>query len=400
MGGTLAPLRAARTTAPRTRRALRLLLAAGLATGLAVASAGCASSGTRGGAAGASSRTVQVRLTPAGCDPATLTLPAGPTTFQVRNDGAAGVTELEVLDAAGKRVLGEVENLAPGLHGSFSLNLAAGGYQLKCPGGSSQASGTLTVTGAAQAQAADPQLTEAARRYQAYVQQQAKLLVERTGSFVAAVLAGDLAAARQRYASARAPYERIEPVAESFGDLDPAIDAREGDVPAAQWRGFHVLERALWQRRSLAGTAPVARQLLADVKALQAKVAGLALDAPQLANGANELLAEVSSSKMTGEEERYSHLDLVDIAANVEGSQVAFELLRPALARRDAALAGQIAARFAAVAKVLAPWKRGSGFIPFNQLSSADTRRLAQAVDAVAEPLSQVAAKLTQPAPG
>lgn len=397
MAGTLAPSRTARTTTPRTGRVLRLVLAAGLAAGLAAAATGCAASGKRG-AASPGSRTVEVRLTPAGCDPATLTLPAGPTTFQVRNDGAAGVTEFEVLDA-GKRVVGEVENLAPGLRGSLSLNLAAGSYQLKCPGGSGQASGTLTVTGGGQAQAADPQLTEAARRYQGYLQRQAKLLVERTGSFVAAVLAGDLAAARQRYAPAREPYERIEPVAESFGDLDPAIDAREGDVPAARWSGFHVLERALWQRRSLAGTAPAARKLLADVKDLQAKVAGLTLDAPQLANGANELLAEVSGSKITGEEERYSHLDLVDISANLEGSQVAFELLRPALARRDPTLAGQIAQRFAAVGKVLAPWRRGSGFIPFNQLSSADARRLAQAVDAVAEPLSQVAAKLTQPPP-
>jgi len=223
--------------------------------------------------------------------------------------------------------------------------------------------------------------------------------VARTGSFVAAVLAGDLTVAKQRYAVARAPYERIEPVAESFGDLDPAIDARQGDVPAAKWTGFHVLERALWQRDTSAGTAPVARKLLSDVKALQAKVAGLTLDAPQIANGANELLAEVSSSKITGEEERYSHLDLVDIDANVAGSQVAFELLRPALARRDATLASQIGQRFTAAEAVLAPWKRGAGFVPYNQLSSADTRRLSQAVDAVAEPLSQVGAKLSGPAP-
>jgi len=395
-------LRAARWTArgPRRTRTVRLSVAAGLATGLVAGLAGCGSSGKTSGAAaaGAGSRTVQVTLTTAGCEPATLKLAAGAVTFQVANDGAAAVTEFEVLDAAGKNILGEVENVAPGLRRNLSLNLKAGDYQLKCPGGTSAATGTLTVTGTAQA-AADQQLSDAAKRYQGYVRQQTDLLVERTGSFVAAVLAGDLAAAKQRYAAARAPYERIEPVAESFGDLDPAIDARQGDVPAAQWTGFHKLEQALWQRHTTAGTAPIARKLLSDVKALQAKTATLQLDAPQIANGANALLAEVSSSKITGEEERYSRIDLVDIGANVEGSQVAFELLRPALARRDAPLAGQIGQRFAAVGTVLAPWKHSTGFVAYNQLSSADTRRLSQAVDAVAEPLSKVGAKLAQPAP-
>jgi len=402
---TTAPPRAARSTtphgAPRTRPALRLLVAAGLATGLVAGLAGCGSSSKKtsdaASAAAGEARTVQVKLTPAGCDPATLKLTAGAATFQVSNDGAAAITEFEVLDATGKRILGEVENIAPGLHGHFSLNLTAGSYQLKCPGGTSAATGTLTVTGTAAA--SDAQLAEAATRYQAYVRQQTDLLVQQTAGFVAAVLAGDQTAAKQRYPAARAPYERIEPVAESFGDLDPAIDARQGDVPAKQWTGFHVLERDLWQRNSLAGTAPVARKLLSDVKALQAKVATLTLDAPQIANGANELLAEVSSSKITGEEERYSHVDLVDVAANVEGSQVAFELLRPALARRDATLATQIAQRFGEAGAVLAPWKRGAAFVLYNQLSSADTRRLSQAVDAVAEPLSKVGAKLASPAP-
>jgi iron uptake system component EfeO len=395
---TLSPPRAARAT---TSRLIGLLVATGLAAGLA----GCGSrSGSNGQASGAASsggsRTVQVKLAPADCDPATLRLPAGATTFQVSNDRAAAVTEFEVLDAAGTRILGEVENLAPGLHGHFSLNLNAGSYRLKCPGGTAAATGTLTITGTGSAAAgADPQLTEAATRYQADLRQQAGLLVERTGSFVGAVLAGDLAAAKERYPAARAPYERIEPVAESFGDQDPAIDARQGDVPASQWTGFHVLERALWQQRSLAGTAPVARKLLSDVKALQARIAALTLDAPQIANGANELLTEVSSSKITGEEERYSHLDLVDISANLEGSQAAFALLRPALARRDATLASQITQRFNQVRAVLAPWKRGAGFVAYTSLSTADTRRLSQALDAVAEPLSQVGAKLTAAAP-
>ena len=51
----------------------------------------------------------------------------------------------------------------------------------------------------------------------------------------------------------------------------------------------------------------------------------------QIANGANELLGEVSASKITGEEERYSHIDLVDFEANVEGAEAAFEAVEPLL---------------------------------------------------------------------
>ena len=55
------------------------------------------------------------------------------------------------------------------------------------------------------------------------------------------------------------------------------------------------------------------------------------LQAVQIANGANELLGEVSASKITGEEERYSHIDLVDFEANVEGAEAAFEAVEPLL---------------------------------------------------------------------
>ena len=45
------------------------------------------------------------------------------------------------------------------------------------------------------------------------------------------------------------PYERVEPVAESFGDLDPRIDARANDVPKSKWTGFHPIERRLWVQK-------------------------------------------------------------------------------------------------------------------------------------------------------
>jgi len=145
-----------------------------------------------------------------------------------------------------------------------------------------------------------------------------------------------------------------------------------------------------------AGMAPVAEQLLADVKELQRKVSTVELQAVQIANGANELLGEVSASKITGEEERYSHTDLVDFEANVEGAEAAFEAVKPLVVEADPELAKQIEGRFADVYAALKPYRRGDGFVPYAQLSEADTRGLAQEIDALAEDLSQTPALIVQ----
>jgi iron uptake system component EfeO len=327
-------------------------------------------------------------LTDAGCEPNQAKAPAGPIDFEVENAGTSKVTELEVLD--GETILGEVENLSDGLSGTFSLTLEQGEYTLYCPGGSEER-GTLTVSGQLQAKDS-PQVEAATADYRSYLEQNTGELVAATEPLTAAVIAGNVERAKQLYPAARIPYERIEPVAESFGDLDPRIDARENDVPADEFEGFHKIEQALWVDGTTAGTAPVARKLLADVKELQRKVKTVDLQAVQIANGANELLGEVSASKITGEEERYSHVDLVDFEANVEGSEAAFDAVKPLVAKRDPQLVEQIEADFESVYAALDPHRRGSGFVPYTELSEADTRKLAQRIDALAEKLSQVPA--------
>ncbi len=160
-----------------------------------------------------------------------------------------------------------------------------------------------------------------------------------TRAFVAAVKAGNLARAKALYAPARTHYESIEPVAESFGDLDPQIDARVNDVAdASQWTGFHRIEKALWADKSLTGMAPYGDLLLADVTKLQRLVPTAKLQPAAIANGAVELLGEVANSKITGEEDRYSHTDLWDFEANIAGVREALDVLAPALRQRDPAV--------------------------------------------------------------
>ncbi len=353
--------------------------------------AGCGSSASNAGGSGA--KRVEVKLTDAGCSPATLKLDAGRTTFKVINAGTGRVSELEVLD--GSRILGEKENLVAGLSGSFTLSMQPGQYTLSCPGGTSSATGVLTVGGKAVAASTDPRLQAAVTGYRQYVHSQAVTLVSKVQSFVAAVKAGDVERAKSEFAAARVPYETIEPVAESFGNLDPEIDARVNDVkPGRRWTGFHRIEHALWEKNSTAGMSAIADKLLADCKTLEAKTRTLSYQPDELANGANGLLGEVASSKITGEEDRYSHTDLSDFLANVNGAQTTFGLLAPALRAKDPKLADDISGRFGDVQKELATLDDNGAFPSYARVGDAERRQLSELVDELAKPMAKISNSL------
>jgi iron uptake system component EfeO len=371
----------------------RIPLRAGLialATGLLVALAtGCGSS-EDSTAASSDAKTLNLKITDAGCDPHDVKAPAGPINFEVEG-ASSSVTELEILD--GETIIGEKENLTEGLTGSFSLTLEQGDYILRCNGASDE-DGTLEVSGQSRSDAS-PEVEVAIAQYREYLETNTAGLVAETEPFVAAVVAGEVEQAKTLYAAARVPYERIEPVAESFGDLDPRIDARANDVAPSEFEGFHRIEKALWEEDTAAGMAPVAKQLLADVEELQAKVKTVDLQAVQIANGANELLGEVSASKITGEEERYSHTDLVDFEGNVEGAEAAFEAVKPLLdTESDPGLPREIEKGFTQVYASLRPYRQGDGFVLYTELTPVDTRKLAIGIDSLAESLSEVPAQI------
>jgi high-affinity iron transporter len=346
--------------------------------------------GTSAASTGAAHKTVNVAISDAGCEPAALKVASGPTTFVVTNKGSSKVTEYEVVQ--GNRALAEAENVTSGLTKRFSLTLQPGRYELRCTGGTRETA-SLTVSGARRDTALDPALQRGVDGYRTFLERETASLVTRVKALRRALAAGDLAAARRAYATARVPYERVEPVAESFGDLDPRIDARANDVPKSQWTGFHPIERRLWVAKTTKGTAALADGLLADTRKLQRLVRGVKLEPAQVGNGANELLGEVSKSKITGEEERYSHLDLLDFDANVEGARAAFDAIRPALSGKDPDLVAEIQRRFGLVDAALRPHARAGGFVPYTALQKPEVRRLSEVIDALAEPLSHAPAR-------
>jgi len=323
---------------------------------------------------------------------------AGTSTFSVTNGGSK-VTEFYVY-AEGDRVMGEVENIGPGLKRDLIVELEAGKYQTACKPGmvGNGIRGDLTVSGEAAKQVdSDAALKQATVSYQRYVNSQATALEERTVEFVTAVKANDIAKAKQLFGVNRTYWERIEPVAESFGDLDPKIDGRENDVePGKDFTGWHRIEKALWVDNSTAGMAKYADMLLADVKTVVANAKAVQLNPLQLANGAKELLDEVATGKITGEEDRYSHTDLWDFKANVEGSQAAVQALRPALQQRDAALVKTLDTQFAAVLASVEKYREGDGFVSYDKVTEPERKQLSTTLDALAEPVSKVAAVVAQ----
>ncbi|MGV9211420.1 iron uptake system protein EfeO [Micromonospora sp. RB23] len=336
---------------------------------------------------------IVVKATDTACDVATTDLGAGTATFKITNSGAK-VTEFYVY-ASGDRVMGEVENIAPGLSRELHVELPAGTYETACKPGMSGKGirGALKVSGSAQPLTADAALAGATDNYQRYVKSQTAALLEKTEEFVAAVKAGDVAKAKTLYPVARTYWERIEPVAEIFGDLDPKIDGREEVIEEGmEFTGFHRIEKDLWQSGDISKDGPIADRLLVDVKEIVAKANAEKLSPLQLANGAKELLDEVASGKITGEEDRYSHTDLWDFAANLEGSKAALSALRPALEQRSPELVKQLDTEFANVEAQLGKHRDGDGWKLHTALSKPELKELSDGINALAEPISKVAA--------
>jgi iron uptake system component EfeO len=234
------------------------------------------------------------------------------------------------------------------------------------------------------------------RQYSAYVKDQTDQLLDGTKAFAAAYAAGDATKARGLYAETRMHWERIEPVAESFGDLDPKLDAREADLePGQEWTGWHRAEKDLfppagYAALTAAARAAIAAQLVADTEDLAQRTRTVELSADKIGNGAKELLDEVATGKVTGEEEIWSHTDLWDFQANVDGARTAFDSLKPVLAQKDPALAAAIEAKFAALQAGLKQHSTGTGFAYYNDLSQAQVQQLASLVDALGEPLAKL----------
>ena len=235
--------------------------------------------------------------------------------------------------------------------------------------------------------------------YKVYVLKNLDELESHTKQFVAAVEKGDVTTARKLYAPTRVYYERIEPVAELFSDLDASIDSRVDDhekgVNAPDFTGFHRIEYALFTQNTTRGMSDLAKRLMKDVDDLKQRVEGLTFPPVTVVGGAAGLMEEVAATKVSGEEDRYSHTDLYDFKANVDGSRKIFDLFRPQLASQDKAFVAKVDKNFATVEKILAKYQTADGgFVTYDKVSERDRKALTGPVNTLAEDLSTMRGKL------
>jgi iron uptake system component EfeO len=319
----------------------------------------------------------------------------GANTFVITNNGNK-VTEFYVYDE-GERVMGEVENISPGLQRKLIVQLSQPGtYQTACKPGmiGDGIRADYTVTGDEVQIDTEGKFKEAADSYKRYVNSQVEAFVPAVESFVAAIKAGDVEAAKAQYPTSRVYFERIEPVAESFpNDLDPRIDLREADLePGQKWTGFHALEKQLWVTGLQPDANALGDQLIADAKELQAGVSApdFTVDSTQIAGGAQGLLDEIATSKISGEEDIFSHTDLWDFNANLQGSQTAVASVRPILDERNPDLGTRVDQRFEEVEALLEKYREGDGFVFYDTVTEPERQELSRAIDALSKEVSQV----------
>jgi len=379
--------------------------------------AGCVSNDTASATGdSAAPGSLTVSSTADACKVSSSEAPSGNITFSVKNDGS-DVTEFYLLAEDGLRVISEVENVGPGISRDLVVQAKPGTYWTACKpgmvGDGIRAKFTVTDSGTEVGPTGDTadQLKTAETQYVGYVKDQVGALIAGTQEFADAYKAGDDEKAKALYAPTRAHWERIEPVAESFGDLDPLTDAREADLEDGQaWSGWHYIEKDLWQPtaeenggKEYTPLTDAQRQTAADdlVKYTQQLVdevnkPDFTFEAFQIANGAKGLLDEVASSKVTGEEETWSHTDLYDFQANVDGARVGYEGLADVVKAKNPDLATQLDQRFTEIDALLA--QQGSiekGFTSYDKLTQDQVKALASAVDALSEPLSQLTTTVT-----
>ncbi|MFF1628973.1 MULTISPECIES: iron uptake system protein EfeO [unclassified Streptomyces] len=382
-------------------RAVRLSVVTAAATAAALtAVTGCTEkSDAKGGDA------IQVTAADSTCDTSAKTVPAGQVTLKIENKGSKA-TEVEIV-FPDDRIVSEKENIGPGTKYTLTAEVKAGSYEIACRPGM-KGHGVrqkLTVTGGKAAARRDPRLDKAVAAYRAYAQEQADATLPKAEAFAKAVKAGDIETAKKEFADSRLGWERTEPVAESFGDIDPKVDVREdgleeGQDPATDWTGWHRLEKSLWQDKKIGDREKeLAGRLVTDLTDWQKRVGKAEITPTSMANGAKELLDEVATGKVTGEEDRYSHTDLSDFKGNVEGAQKAYELLKPVAKENDAALTTELDKQFAALNTLLDTYrtdKNSYDFTSYDKVGKDDRKELSDAVNALAEPLSKLAAAVVK----
>jgi len=331
------------------------------------------------------------------CEPNALTVPAGRASFRIINRSDRAV-EWEILD--GVLVLEERENIAPGLSQVINAKLLPGDYAITC-GLLSNPRGTLHVTPTAESDAqaqAKPSMVAfigPLSEFRVYLSSQGNALVKAVTALQQAIDAGDLAQAQALYVPAREAYQRLAAASQRLAELDNAINARadyfEKREQDPSFSGFHRLEYSLFQQRSLDGLAPLAQRLVNDVSSLKQQLLAQSLPPEQLVSIVVRNLNSLANVRaVSGEEERYSHIDLNGFAANLDAARKVVDLMRPLLSKSAADLLPTIDTALAAFETQLNGLKVDGQFSRYDSVTADQRKQIADKAKALAAALDGI----------
>lgn len=316
---------------------------AGGAALLAVAGGVTFLAAARSGAPPVQAGAVEVRVTDAACEPMAPTVPAGQTSFVIRNDSNRAL-EWEILD--GVMVLAERENIAPGMSATMTERLRPGQYAITC-GLLSNPRGTLTVEATAESasRSSAPPTAEfigPLSEYRVYLLTQAGELDRGLAALDTALGSGDVAAAQAAWRSAALPWARLAPAMTRYSDLSARMEPQaaylQGGEHDPAFTGLHRIEYGLFMQNSTAGLQPVAQALRQDAAELTGRLRALKLapaDLPAMA----ALAAQRTGDGMAP---RYAPADPAQQAALREGIARPVTLLAPLVKAADPAAASAL----------------------------------------------------------
>ena len=170
------------------------------------------------------------------CDLTTTEAPSGNLVFDVKNSGDQ-VTEFYFYAEDGLRIVGEIENVGPGLSRDLVVRAAPGQLRRVLPPRHDRQGHPLGLHGHRLRRGHQDHRGRAGR----HRRRDHAVRRLRQGPVLPAASTrpppsstrtppGQDDRARELYPEARTYWERIETVAESFGDLDPKMDLREADL--------------------------------------------------------------------------------------------------------------------------------------------------------------------------
>ncbi|OIV35570.1 Efem/EfeO family lipoprotein [Mangrovactinospora gilvigrisea] len=363
--------------------------AAVAATAAAALAAGCSPDRTPAASAGTS-----VTVNPVGCGRGWAKPHAGAQTFRLRNTDTNSA-EAYLMDAQG-RVHAEVEGIGPGTTRPMRVTLGAGSYHFRClPDDGSAVNGPVVKVsgggtgGPAALPVTEHDLIPPTIAYQKWIGARTGDLVTKTAALKADIDGGDLAAAKRDWLAGHLLYERMGAAYGTFGDADAKINGTaaglKGGARDPGFTGFHRIEAGLWGGAPAGSLRAPAARLASDAAALRKGWAQARMDPLDLGLRAHEIVENTVQFELTGRTDYGSHSNLATAEANLQGTRVALDFLKPVLADRDPGLAATYT-RLAATERLL------HGRADVDALTQPQRERVDAAFGDLVERLADVAA--------